>query len=112
MYFNPSDQEAYVLTIHRIPFRIVTARFSSEYLSHVPSPTMPLDQHLHVRRSRCYEMENPGDRVEALKARWRKSNPFPRNFKRCMPNGKWEDNADCFILQRISVSHTMRKTII
>ena len=68
MYFNPSDQEAYVLTIHGTPFRIVTARFSLEYLSHVPSPTMPLDQHLHVRRSRCYEMENPGDRVEALKA--------------------------------------------
>lgn len=29
---------------------------------------MPLDQQLHVRRSRFYEMKNLGDRVEALKA--------------------------------------------
>lgn len=65
---SKGDQEAYVLTIHGTQFRIVTARFSSEYLDRVESHTMPLEQHLHVRRPRFYELKNADDRVEAVKA--------------------------------------------
>ncbi|KAK2810539.1 hypothetical protein FQN50_002796 [Emmonsiellopsis sp. PD_5] len=61
------DEEAFLLTIHGTQLRLVTAYFTADYLRHVQSTTMPVDQFLFVRRSRFYELKEPAQRVEALK---------------------------------------------
>lgn len=61
------DQEAYVLTIHGTQLRLVAGYFTKEYLSYVQSQTLPVEQHLYIRRSRFYELKDPADRLEALK---------------------------------------------
>ena len=64
---DAGDQEAYLLTVHGTQMRLVTAYFSDDYLKHVQSDILPATEHLYVRRSRFFELKDPGDKVEALR---------------------------------------------
>jgi hypothetical protein len=61
------DQESYLITIHGTQMRVVAAYFTKDYLRYVQSNELPVDQHLHVRRSRYFELKDPEGRVDALK---------------------------------------------
>ncbi|KAK2789956.1 hypothetical protein FQN52_005764 [Onygenales sp. PD_12] len=61
------DEEAYLLTIHGTQLHLVTAYFTADYLRHMQSTTMPVNQFLFVKRSRFYELKEPWQRVEAPK---------------------------------------------
>lgn len=60
------DQEAYLMTIHGTRFRLTTANFTAEYLRCVQSTQMPTKEHLYVRRSRHFELKDPGGRTDTL----------------------------------------------
>ncbi|KAK2791045.1 hypothetical protein FQN53_007234 [Emmonsiellopsis sp. PD_33] len=61
------DEESYLLTVHGTQLRLVTAYFTADYLRHMKSTTMPVNQFLFVKRSRFYEVKEPCQRVEAPK---------------------------------------------
>jgi len=63
---RPRDQEAFVLSIHGTHLKLTAAHFTTKYLSHVNSPTMPDSEKLWVRRSEPYDLKLRPGRAGAL----------------------------------------------
>lgn len=63
---NITDQEAFVLSMHGTHLKLTAAHFTSEYLSHVRSHTMPQSEKLLVRRSKPFDLKSKLGRAGAL----------------------------------------------
>lgn len=61
------DQEAFVLSIHGTQIRLIVAHISAAYLRYLGTSTMPVTEHLYVRRSRAFDMKLQPGRAEALR---------------------------------------------
>ena len=60
------DQEAFVASMHGTQFRLSCAYFPDDYLTCVEQTIyIPNSSRVYFRRSRAFEMKDPGDRVEA-----------------------------------------------
>ncbi|KAI9760682.1 MAG: hypothetical protein M1840_002358 [Geoglossum simile] len=62
-----ADQEALLLTIHGTHLRLVVARFTAAYLSHIKSNTIPESEQLWVRRSSPFQLKDRKGREDALR---------------------------------------------
>src|SRR5579862_7091859 len=64
---EPTDQEAFLFTLHGTHLKLVVARFTTTYLTRVKSHSIPENEKLWIRRSIPFQLKDREGREGALR---------------------------------------------